>query len=74
LDPTEPEKGEGISRIFLYTQLYPSTESGWFVKVSGGYINHWSNSSDSQSRKGWGYSFGGGYDFLIYENTKLLHL
>lgn len=68
----DSNKGKGISQVFLITQLYPGKESGLFVKAGGGYVSNWSNTSDEPSRKeGWDFTFGGGYDFLVYEAIAL---
>jgi hypothetical protein len=59
-------------QAFMITQLYPSKESGLFVKAGGGYVSNWSNRSDEPNRKeGWGLTVGGGYDFLVYEAIAL---
>jgi len=65
-DATDPNKGKGLMQIFLISQMYPSKESGLFVKAGGGYVENWSNrSGEPNSKKGWGFTLGGGYDFLI---------
>jgi hypothetical protein len=67
-DLNDPREGEGIMQAFLITQLYPSKESGLFVKAGAGYVDNWSNKPGEPSRKeGWGFTVGGGYDFLVYE-------
>lgn len=71
-DLEDPNKGKGISQVFLITRLYPSKGSGLFVKAGGGYVSNWSNRSDEPRRKeGWGLTVGGGYDFLVYEAIAL---
>ena len=71
-DLSDSNKGKGIMQAFMITQLYPSKESGLFVKAGGGYVSNWSNRSDEPNRKeGWGLTFGGGYDFLVYEDIAL---
>ncbi len=71
-DPSDSNKGKGIMQAFMITQLYPSKESGLFVKAGGGYVSNWSNRSDEPNRKeGWGLTVGGGYDFLVYEAIAL---
>jgi len=66
-DPSDPSKGKGIMQVFLISQMYPSKESGLFVKVRGGYVENWSNrSGEPNSKKGWGFTLGGGYDFMLY--------
>jgi hypothetical protein len=71
-DPSNSNKGKGIMQAFMITQLYPSKESGLFVKAGGGYVSNWSNRSDEPNRKeGWGLTVGGGYDFLVYEAIAL---
>ncbi len=65
-DTTDPDKGKGIMQAFLITQLYPIEDSGLFAKAGGGYVSNWSNRSDEPSRKnGWGFTLGGGYDFMF---------
>lgn len=39
-DLEDPNKGKGISQVFLITRLYPSKESGLFVKAGGGYVSN----------------------------------
>ena len=71
-DPSDPDEGEGIMQAFVITQLYPSKESDLFIKAGGGYVNNWSNKPDEPSRKeGWGFTVGGGYDFLAFEDIAL---
>ena len=71
-DPNDPDEGEGIMQAFVITQLYPSKESGLFIKAGGGYVDNWSNKPDEPSRKeGWGFTVGGGYDFLAFEDIAL---
>ncbi len=66
-DPGDPNKGKGIMQVFLISQMYPSKESDLFVKVGGGYVENWSNrSGEPNSKKGWGFTLGGGYDFMLY--------
>ncbi len=71
-DYYDPEKGSGISQVFLITRWYPSKESGLFAKAGGGYVSNWSNRPDEDQRKsGWGLTVGGGYDFLGKEKIAL---
>lgn len=68
----DPDKGKGISQVFLITQLYPNKESGLFAKAGGGYVSNWSNRPGEPRRKsGWGLTVGGGYDFLLNEAIAL---
>lgn len=65
-DPADPNKGKGIMQAFFITQLYPVKDSGLFAKAGGGYVSNWSNRSDEPTRKnGWGFTLGGGYDFML---------
>jgi hypothetical protein len=67
-DPDDSNKGKGIMQAFLISQVYPSKESGLFVKAGGGYVENWSNrSGEPNSKKGWGFTLGGGYDFMLYD-------
>ena len=69
---SDASDGEGIMQIFLITHLYPFKESGLFAKAGGGYVERWSNRSDGQSsKKGWGLTVGGGYDFMLYKHFAL---
>jgi hypothetical protein len=71
-DPDDSNKGKGIMQAFLITQLYPSKESGLFAKIGGGYVSNWSNRSDEPGRKeGWGFTAGGGYDFMLNDTYAL---
>ena len=69
---SDASEGDGIMQIFLITQLYPVKEAGFFAKAGGGYVEKWSNRSDStSSQQGWGFTVGGGYDFILYERFAL---
>lgn len=71
-DVNDPDNGKGISQVFLITQLYPRTESGFFAKAGGGYVSNWSNRPGEPSRKnGWGLTVGAGYDFPLNEYIAL---
>ena len=45
----DPDEGKGINQVFLLTQIYPSKDSGLFVKVGGGYASIWSNKPSSSA-------------------------
>jgi hypothetical protein len=61
--------GEGIMQIFLVSRYYPYQESGLFAKAGGGYVEHWNNNpGEPKSKSGWGFTVGGGYDFLLNED------
>ena len=65
-DPDDSNKGKGLMQAFLISQLYPSKESGFFVKAGGGYVENWSNRKDEpNSKKGWGFTLGCGHDFVL---------
>jgi hypothetical protein len=65
-DTSDSNKGKGIMQAFLIGQLYPSKESGLYLKAGGGYVENWSNrSGEPNSKKGWGFTLGCGYDFII---------
>lgn len=69
---SDPSEGEGIMQIFLITQLYPFKESGLFAKAGGGYVENWNeNPGEQRNKKGWGFSVGGGYDFMLSEHFAL---
>ena len=62
----DPTVGEGISRVYLFAQIYPSTEYPAFLKVSGGYASHWNHRpGEPTGSSGDGYEIGGGYDFGV---------
>lgn len=59
----DPSVGEGISRVFAYTQVYPSRQHGMFVKVGAGYVSYWNNRPGEPAAKdGNGFEIGLGYD------------
>ena len=65
---SDASEGEGIMQIFLITQLYPFKESGLFAKAGGGYVENWNeNPGEQRSKQGWGFTVGGGYDFMLTE-------
>jgi hypothetical protein len=65
----DPNKGEGISQVLIFTQLYPNIGSDYFVKLGGGYVSHWNNRLGEPAKKsGWGITLGGGYDFRLYKD------
>jgi len=65
-DLYDPSVGEGISQIFLFAQLYPGVDSGFFIKAGGGYVSHWDNGPESTgSKSGTGLVIGAGYDFRM---------
>ena len=65
-NPDNPNKGRGLMQAFLISQVYPGKESGLYLKAGGGYVENWSNrSGEPNSKKGWGFTLGGGYDFII---------
>ena len=65
-DPYDADTGKGIMQAFLITRLYPMEDSGLFFKAGGGYVENWSNrSGEPNSKQGWGFTLGGGYDFLV---------
>lgn len=62
----DPTVGEGISQVFLIAQYYPRQQSNLFAKVGGGYATYWNNRPGEPTGKdGWGWTVGGGYDFLL---------
>jgi hypothetical protein len=62
----DPSVGEGISRVFAFTRIYPSTKYAWFVKAGGGYASYWNNRpGEPTGQSGSGFEVGGGYDFAI---------
>jgi hypothetical protein len=63
-DLWDPEKGEGISQVFLIAQYYlRSMREGWYVKGGAGYVSYWNNSPGGLEDDGWGAQFGLGYDW-----------
>ena len=65
-DTSDSNKGKGIMQAFLISQIYPGEESDFFLKAGGGYVENWSNrSGEPNSKKGWGFTLGGGYDFWL---------
>jgi hypothetical protein len=65
---SDASEGQGIMQIFLITQLYPFKESGFFAKAGGGYVENWNeNPGETSSKQGWGFTVGGGYDFMVLE-------
>ena len=68
----DPDEGKGINQVFLLTQIYPSKDSGLFVKVGGGYASIWSNKpSETRRKSGWAINVGGGYDYFLGETMAL---
>jgi len=70
--PGEEPSGEGIMRVFVFTQIYPCPDGNLFIKLGGGYIDHWIKSSMGITRdEGWGAEVALGYDIPIYGNWSL---
>jgi hypothetical protein len=71
-DLNDPDEGSGISQVFLITQIYPGSESDFFLKAGGGHVSIWSNASGDTSREqGFGWTMGCGYDFRLDETAVL---
>jgi hypothetical protein len=64
--PSEEPTGEGLEQILLFTRLYPYAERGLFIKLGGGYMNHWLKTSRGRyDENGWTSVAGLGWDFHV---------
>ena len=64
----DPE-GEGLSQILVFARLYPYEDRGLFVKLGGGYMDHWLKTSEQYfSEDGWTSVAGVGWDILLSGN------
>jgi hypothetical protein len=69
---SEEPSGEGIMKIFAFTQIYPDPAGNLFIKLGGGYIDHWTKSSMGITRnEGWGAEAALGYNIPVHENWSL---
>lgn len=68
----DPSKGEAISQIFIVTHYHPVSDSGFFLKAGGGYVNYWNNRpGESTNNSGAGVIVGGGYDYPLKDRWTL---
>lgn len=74
-EPSENPAGEGISQIFVFTRLYPYRTRNLFIKVGGGYVDHWLKTQTQYiNDEGWGTVVGVGYDIPLSGNWSLTPL
>lgn len=70
--PSEDPAGEGIMKIFVFTRIYPYRSGNLFIKLGGGYIDHWTKTSWTTIRnEGLGAEVGVGYDIPLSGNWSL---
>ena len=58
-------RGQGISTLYLYGQVYPMEERPLFLKAGVGRVTFWTNHNGEVGDSGAGFMLGGGYDFSI---------
>ncbi len=62
----DPSQGEGIMQLLGIARLYPSEQGGYFLKIGGGYLDHWNNRpNETRRQEGWELCLGGGYDIAL---------
>lgn len=61
--PSENPSGEGLEQILAFTRIYPRADEGFFLKLGGGYLNHWVKTSGGIfNEEGWTTVAGLGWD------------
>jgi hypothetical protein len=69
---SEDPAGEGLSQILVFTRLYPYEDKGLFIKLGGGYMDHWwETSSRNYSEDGWTSVAGVGWDIHASGNWSI---
>ena len=64
----EPE-GEGLMQVLVFTRIYPYEDRGLFLKLGGGYLEHWLKTSRGQyNEEGWTSVAGLGWDIHLSGN------
>ena len=67
----EPE-GEGLSQLLVFTRIYPYREKGLFIKLGGGYMDHWLKTSGGRyNEEGWTTVAGVGWDIHASGNWSI---
>jgi len=63
---SEEPTGEGLSQILVFTRIYPHREKGLFIKLGGGYMDHWLKTTRGQyNEEGWTTVAGLGWDIHV---------
>lgn len=63
---SEKTAGEGLSQVLVFTRLYPYRDKGLFIKLSGGYLEHWLKTDQGTiTEQGWSIMTGVGWDILL---------
>jgi hypothetical protein len=67
-DPT----GEGLMQVLAFTRLYPWSGQGLFIKLGGGYLERWiETSGGTYNEEGWSAVAGLGWDLHVSGNWSL---
>ena len=70
--PSEDPQGEGLMQILAFTRLYPYEDQGLFVKLGGGYLEHWLKTDfGNYSENGWTTVAGLGWDVHVSGNWSI---
>ncbi len=68
----EEPAGEGLSQILAFTRVYPYHDRGLFLKLGGGYMDHWWKTSHGYyDEQGWTAVAGVGWDIHLSGNWSL---
>ncbi len=69
---SEEPTGEGLSQILLFTRIYPYRDKGLFIKLGGGYLEHWLKTDyNTIKEQGWTTVAGVGWDIHLTGNWSL---
>lgn len=71
--PSEDPEGEALMQVLLFTRLYPYRDKGLFIKVGGGYLEHWWKTPEGfqENEEGWASVAGIGWDIHLSGNWSL---
>lgn len=68
----EEATGEGLMQIIAFTRIYPYEGQGLFIKLGGGFLEHWLETDYQSLRQtGWTTVAGIGWDIPLAKNWSL---
>ena len=71
-EPAEDPEGEGLMQVLMFTRLYPYRDKGLFMKLGGGYLEHWwKTSRGNYNEEGWTSVAGLGWDVHVSGNWSI---